>query len=612
MHRWLSAYAAAGEAGLVDGRGLKGRGSVVDPRWEETCRVVIVERVAASTPTAGALLRAINDRLDEQYGSPGTEGAVPRPSKTTAYRRLQELTKGTNAVKGSAKGRRSIAERPNGVYGRLRATRPGEYVVLDTQDLDVFAMEAVTCRWVRVQLTVAQDLFTRCILGLRVTAVSTKAVDVAGVLYQIVSEDPDPVLTVVPDVPARVAAVVHGMLREEAVWPYHGIPRYLVFTESGGPGPDVDAQQYRPAGPLCAPEALVIDHGKAFLSAHVISVCTRLGISIQPAQPRKPTDKPTVERFFKTLREGLIQYLPAYKGPDLYSRGEALEDAAFLFVHELEDVIREWTALVYHRTRHSGLVVPQWPYLGLSPNEMYDVGLARAGLLRIPARTIQHYGVEVNGLRYNGPVLDAYRNTESPYGGSLDGKWPVRFNPDDVRWIYFQDPADDSWHALEWEHAPGLGAPFSAEAATHARRLAATEGTDRWPDAGQALSALLSRWQAGMVTDRRERRMALRVGAERAALPAPEALSDAQRVQALPSIAALNAAGTGSGATGAGGLRLVPAPVSQAAGGENTDRAGEQDPYLGGDDDEDQEVFQTPDHGTGEADFYADALEVLE
>ena len=36
-----------------------------------------------------------------------------------------------------------------------------------------------------------------------------------GVLYQIVSEDPDPVLTVVPEVPARVAAVVHGMLRKE-------------------------------------------------------------------------------------------------------------------------------------------------------------------------------------------------------------------------------------------------------------------------------------------------------------------------------------------------------------------------------------------------------------
>jgi transposase InsO family protein len=601
LHRWLNSYRLAGEAGLVDARGLKGRGSLLDPRWEETCRLIIAERVAASTPTTGALLRAVNDRLDEQYGSPGSAGAVPRPSKTAAYRRLQELAKGTNAVKGSAKGRRSIAERPKGVYGRLRANRPGEYVVLDTQDLDVFAMEAVTCRWVRVQLTVAQDLFTRCILGLRVTAVSTKAVDVAGVLYQVVAPASAP-----PDWPA------------EAIWPYHGIPSELVFTEDDGSDPATVGGEYRPVGPVCAPEALVIDHGKAFLSAHVISVCTRLGISIQPAQPRKPTDKPTVERFFKTLREGLIQYLPAYKGPDVFSRGERLEDAAFLFVHELEDVIREWVALVYHRTRHAGLVVPGWPQLGLSPNEMYDIGLAKAGLLRVPARpdlvydflpvaprTIQHYGVEVNGLRYNGPVLDAYRNSESPYRGALDGKWPIRFNPDDVRWIYFQDPADRSWHALEWEHAPGLGAPFSAEATRHARRLAAAEQGGRWPDEAQALGALLSRWQAGMVNDRRERRMALRLGAERAALPAPEGTGDAAQVRALPTLAALSAGGTEPSGAQAPSLRLVPGPWS----GAQVDPG--QEPYLGGDDDEAAEVFEGSEPGLDEG-FYDDAFEVLE
>ncbi|WP_432981428.1 hypothetical protein [Dactylosporangium sp. CA-233914] len=60
-------------------------------------------------------------------------------------------------------------------------------MILDTQDLDVFAMEPVTCRWVRAQLTVAQDLFTRCIVGMRVTPVSTKAVDVAGVLHEAVA-----------------------------------------------------------------------------------------------------------------------------------------------------------------------------------------------------------------------------------------------------------------------------------------------------------------------------------------------------------------------------------------------------------------------------------------
>ena len=545
IRRWVRAYRDSGEAGLADSRRVSGRRLALDPRWEEACRAVVAGQAGASTPTAGALLRLIDAQLDDQHGA----GAVPRPSTASAYRHLARLTKGTNAVTGSAKGRRSIADRPKGVYGRLRAVRPGEYVIMDTQDLDVFAMEPVTCRWVRAQLTVAQDLFTRCITGLRVTPVSTKAVDVAGVLFQAIMPRPAP-----QDWPA------------EACWAYHGVPQHLVFTEAGR----------LPGIPVCPPETLVIDHGKAFLSAHVISVCTRLGISIQPAQPKKPTDKPTCERFFKTLREGLIQYLPAYKGPDIYSRGEGLEDAAFLFIHELEDVIREWVAVAYHRGRQDGLAVPEWPHLPLSPNEMYEIGIAKAGLLRIPAspelaydflptewRTIQHYGVEVGGLRYNGAALDGYRNAESPYGGLHPGKWPVRVNPDDVRCIYFCDPDGDSWHRLEWEHAPGLGTPFSAEAARYARRLAACQ--DRWPDPQAALAGLLARWDQGMVTGRRERRMAARLAAEHAALTVPDA-AEAES----------------------------PGPQPQAAGDAEDD------------DDDAEEIFDAP------GDFYADAFEVLE
>jgi hypothetical protein len=52
-------------------------------------------------------------------------------------------------------------------------------------------MEPVTCRWVRAQLTVAQHLYTRCITGLRVTPVSSKAVDVATQADIGLSREPD-------------------------------------------------------------------------------------------------------------------------------------------------------------------------------------------------------------------------------------------------------------------------------------------------------------------------------------------------------------------------------------------------------------------------------------
>jgi putative transposase len=505
VRRWIQAYRREGEVGLLDDRKVGVRGHTLDPRWEQACREIVSEQVRGSTRTDSARLRLIEERLEDQYGA----GAVSLPSRATAYRHLERITRGTNTRRGSAKGRRSIADRPKGTYGRLRATRPGEYVILDTQSLDVFAMEPVTLRWIPAQVTVAQDLFTRAVLAVRVTAVSTKAVDVAGLLYEALTPTPAP-----------------GDWPVEARWPYHGIPEHLVFDERE---PDHDQEGRTLRGvPVCPPETLVVDHGKVFLSAHVIGVCTRLGVSIQPARPYQGSDKPTVERFFKTLREDLIQYLPAYKGPDVYSRGEAVEDAAFLYVHELEDVIREWLALVYHRRRHTGLALPQWPRAELSPNEMFEIGIAKAGLLRVPRdpdllydffecrwRTIQHYGVDVDGLRFNGPALDAYRDAPSPYGGRYAGKWPIRFNPDDVRTAYFQDPGDLRWHRLDWEHAWGLDTPFSCEAAAYLRRHAARSG--RAVDTERALGDLLARWKSGMVLDRRERRMAARISAETAA-----------------------------------------------------------------------------------------------
>ena len=547
VERWAAAYRECGEAGLVDERVRRGRGSRIDPRWEAAVRAEFAAGVAASTPTRGAVLARAAARLEREYGA----GVVPVPSQATAYRRLAELAKGTNAVAGSAKARRSIAQRPGGVFGRLRATRPGEYVVLDTQDLDVYAMEPVTCRWVKAQLTVAQDLFDRRIVGLRVTPVSTKAVDVAGVLFEAVTGDPG----------RRAGLGVVGM-----------VPDRLVFTE-------VEAGE-EPV--WCPPATLVVDHGKAFLSAHVIGVCARLGISIQPANPYKPTDKPTVERFFKTLREGLVQHLPAYKGPDVHSRGERVEEQAFLFLHELEDVVRDWICSVYHCSKHDGLVVADWPGLALSPNEMFEVGLAKAGRLRLPSspdlvfeflpvfwRTIQHYGVEIGGLRYNGAGLNGYRNAQSPHRGLAAGRWPIRRNEDDVRYAYFQDPDDGRWHRLDWEHAALLGSAFSAEAARYARALAAREG--RFSDPVEALAGVLERWSVGQVEGRRERRMAARLAAERSVLPALDAAADDDALD--PAVGGADAAVL---------------------------------PEVRGDDDVEDELVDDV------AGFYADALEVLE
>lgn len=311
MRRRVAAYQRAGIAGLVDGRLAGSRSVNVDPRWDRTLLSVLKSYTNASTPSMLAVIDETNRQVVAAYGTD-----VALPARASAYRRVAALSKGRHTF-GSAKSRRSVAKRPQGVLGRLRADRPGEYVVLDTNSLDVFAMEPVTGRWVPVQLTVAMDLFSRCILGLRLTPVSTKAIDVANVLFQCV------------------------MPQSEASgsWPYPGVPtNVLVGTEE----PDGVHQQRRGGLPAVIPDTIVTDHGKQYLSAHVIGACARMGICVQPAIKDKPTDKPTLERFFGTLRLSLLQHLTGYKGPDVYSRGADVEQGAFYYVAELEQVIREW------------------------------------------------------------------------------------------------------------------------------------------------------------------------------------------------------------------------------------------------------------------------------
>lgn len=570
LRRWVASFQDAGPAGLADDRWRRRQDPAggADPRWTAMARVVLAEHTGASRPTQNIVLARIGARMEAEYGP----GEVAAPSPTRARLVLREISKGSGAF-GGTKTKRSIAGRPATPYGRLRPARPGEYLLVDTTPLDVFAMDPVTLQWVGAELTVAMDLYDRCVTGLRLTPVSTKAVDAAAVLFESLRPLPEPATGEAGSQP-----------------PYHGLPAALVVGAArlaGGDG--------RPLLPSVAAETVVVDHGRIYLSEHLLSVCARLGISVQPARVYQGSDKAALERFFRTLRESLLVALPGYKGPDVYSRGNDVEDQAFYFLDEMEQIIRRWVADCFHRQPHDGLCIPEVPGLALSPLEMFAHGITRAGCLQVPARadlvydflkvewrTIQHYGVEIGGLRYDGQPLCAYRNQASSHGGRHAGKWPVRVDPGDVSKVYFQDPADNSWHTLWWEHAASLGQPFSAEALGYARRLAAAR--HRFPDTRRALADLLEQWDAGLARNPAERRMAVR-------------LSE-QRLRLVP----------GAGPDASAPLPLLPGtPQDPGLAGVAQPGAGHE-PGLEGDDDTSGEL-NAPFPGEEDAGFYADAMD---
>ncbi|MGK4582085.1 helix-turn-helix domain-containing protein [Kitasatospora sp. HPMI-4] len=564
VERWVADFQRQGEAGLAPTRahGPVSR-TKADDRWVETALEVMVEHTGESKPSRTMVIERTRARVIARFGP----DVVPQPSRAVAFRLLSELERRHPLFRLSTKRNRDIADRSEGAYGKLRPTRPGEYLLMDSTRLDVFAFDPLTLRWVQAELSVGMDWYTRCITGIRLTPVSTKAVDVSAVLYQ--SFRPRPAGRDWP---------------RHAVWPEHGIPRTVLVDVDAAEGPGL-------ASPVLVPETLVVDHGKVYVSEHLTSVCRRMGISIQPARLRTGRDKGPVERFFRTIRENLLQALPGYKGPDIHSRGERPEDDAFFFLDELEAIIREWTAVVYHCRPHSGLLDPGLPGMRMSPAKMFEHGMARAGYIEAPRdpnlafeflqtkwRTIQHYGVEIDRRRYNGPALNAYRNLKSPYDGPVKNGWPFQVDPDDITRIYFRDPDSRRWHTLLWEHAQAAHMPLSEDALAFARKLAVSKY--RYPDDRLAVADLLERWNLGLGTTLAERRMALRLSREQAAIELPE--TEAETVISLPSVRKA--------------LGAAPAP--------DTAEAEQPEPTELGDDDEaDLEDL------VGEDDFYADALE---
>ncbi|GAX58438.1 integrase/transposase [Streptomyces olivochromogenes] len=586
IKRWVRAFLLDREAGLVHGGPDRGSGDMgklgrADRRWVEMALEIMAEHgeESESKPTRAKVIRMIGPRLVARYG----KGEVKLPTRATAYRWLEELERRLPTFRLSTKRNRDIASRPPGAYGKLRPTRPGEYLLMDTTRLDVFAMDPITLKWVQAELTVAMDWYDRCVTGIRVTPVSTQSIDVAAVLFQ----------TYRPRPPGKGWP-------SWAVWPDHGVP-HTVFVEREALEEDPEGGGAKgSAGPALVPETIVVDHGKPYISEHITSVCRRLGLSIQPARLRTGRDKGPIERFFRTLREGLLELLPGYKGPDVFSRGERPEDAAFFFLHELEAIIREWVACTYHHRPHMGLLDANVPGQQLSPAMMFEHGIARAGYIEVPRdpalgfeflktewKPLHHYGVEIRKCRYNGPGLDGYRGESSEYTGvKAKGMWPIQVDPDNINYIYFRRPDTRRWHALEWEHAPALKFPISEGAIELARKLAGEKSP--FLDDEAAVAELLERWHLGLGLTLPERRLALRQAREQSAFDLPETVWD--DVRALPSVA-----------------RILAAGEDEDDDAEDP-QAGEDEPYEGSvpsDDDEDDELEGPDDDG----DFYDDALE---
>ncbi|MGI8311967.1 hypothetical protein [Saccharopolyspora hattusasensis] len=103
----------------------------VDPKAVDAMRQAVEEATGQSTRTATYLFWRMQQILDATHGP----GVVELPSRRSLYRLLEKLTVGKHTT-GSARTRRSLADRPDGPFGESDAWA-GEVMQIDSTPLDV-------------------------------------------------------------------------------------------------------------------------------------------------------------------------------------------------------------------------------------------------------------------------------------------------------------------------------------------------------------------------------------------------------------------------------------------------------------------------------------------
>jgi transposase InsO family protein len=484
-------YAEQGLWGLVDQRAVRQSAATgrADVRLVAAVRELVEAETGTSTGTRSRLIRRVQKKLEDEYGP----GVVPLPGRTSFYKLIDAVAAGRHTF-GSAVTRRQTANRPQGVFTPTFAARPGEQVQIDSTPIDVLVL-LDNGTPVRADLTIAVDVATRTICAAVLRPVGTKAVDAALLLARML-------------VPEPMRPGWSTALRMSASLLPHD--RLL----------DIDARmELAAARPVIVPDTIVIDGGKVFLSEVFTRACARLGISVQRARPRTPTDKAVVEASFGAINTLFCQHVASYTGSNPTLRGADTTGAWTL--PELQDLLDEWLLAGWQPRPHDALRDPLVPRRVLSPNEKYAALVAAAGylpltltgedyleLLPVQWRQVNAYGIRIDYRTYDCPELGPLRLQPSGVTARR-GLWEVHHDPYDVTKVFVRTP--DGWITAPWTHLPMVAAPFAEFTWRHARALAASQGLDATneTEVARVLDELLTRAQHGPL-DKRSARVAAR------------------------------------------------------------------------------------------------------
>ncbi|MGY3228941.1 putative transposase [Luteibacter sp. HA06] len=413
IYRWIKKLKEGGDiADLAPHKPSGGRGaSRLDPLADALIRENLEQRyLQPQRPLISQVMRDIELAC--------RRAGIAAPHPNTVRRRVAELSE--QLVTQRRLGRKAaddkFAARPGSFPG---ADYPGAYWQIDHTPLDVVIVDDVHRRHIgRPWLTVAIDVYSRCVAGFYLSLDPPSEVSVGMCLVHAI-------------LPKDSWLSVIGV---ETRWPMWGTPA-----------------------------AVHADNGKEFHGSMITRAAQAYRFRVEWRKVKTPNWGGHIERLMGTFNEE-VHLLPGTTFANTRDRGTyAPHTEAVLTLRELERYLTEYICNVYHQRVHTGIDRPPikryevgvlgdgvTPGVGLPP-PVADAKRLRLDFMPLIERSIQSYGLRIDGLSYYDPVLDPWIRSVNPET-KRPRRFMVRRDPRDISVIYFLDPTTNRYYAIPFRH----------------------------------------------------------------------------------------------------------------------------------------------------------------
>jgi putative transposase len=208
------------------------------------------------------------------------------------------------------------------------------------------------------------------------------------------------------------------------------------------------------------PELVVVDNPPEFHSTHFERACLQIGADIQYAKVLVPWYKGKLERFQGTMNHDLMHGNPGTTFSNILERDDYDPSRhAVVLLSTFREMLHKWIIDVYLQTPHRGIndtPAHRWhsEMISLPPPLPPSAGELDVVLGMTVQRVVFHYGIELEGLKYNGPELGELRRRMG-----VGAKVELTFDPGDLGHVNVLDPQKDTYirvPAVDGGYSKGL------------------------------------------------------------------------------------------------------------------------------------------------------------